>query len=83
MRWAVTESMASLKREQNDTPDNKYYNPGASSSTYESASASTSAPTPNPTNTLDNMPKPSAHTSNDSPHTIYDPTQNELVAVGR
>ena len=67
MQWAVTESLASLKRKQNYTPDNKNHNLGASSSTYESASAIASAPSPNPTNTLDNMPKPRAHTSNDSP----------------
>ena len=77
MRWALKESMVSLKREQNYTPDNKNHNPGASSSTYEAASASTPAPTPNPTNTFDNMQRPSAHTSNDShtpfttPHRAY------------
>ena len=70
---AVKESRASLKHEQNNTPDNKNHNLSASSLTYESASPNTFAPTPNPTNTLDNMPKPSAHTPNHSPTSLTTP----------
>ena len=70
MRWAVTESLATLKREQNVTPDNENNNRYPSSSTYESTSSSTTAPTPNLTNTLDNMPKPLAHTPNHSPTSL-------------
>ena len=44
--------------------------PPVPSSTYEPASASTPAPTPSPTNTFDNMPKPSAHTPNHSPTSL-------------
>ena len=85
MRWAVTKSMASLKREQNDTPDNEIYNRCASSSTYESTSSSTTAPTPNLTNTLNNMPKPTAHTPNHSPTSLTTPpkmrwSQEEYIA---
>ena len=57
----------SLTREQSATPDNENNTRNPSSSTYGSASSSTIAPTPNLTNTCDNMTKPSAHTSNHSP----------------
>ena len=40
MRWALKESRVSLEREQIYTPDNRNHNLGASSSTYEAASAS-------------------------------------------
>ena len=70
IRWAVTESLASLTREQNATPENDNNTRCPSSSTYGSASSSTIAPTPNLTNTCDNMTKPSAHTSNHS-HTPF------------
>ena len=73
MIWAVKESRTSLKHEQNNTPDNKNHNLSASSSTYESASPNTLAPPHNPTNTLDNMPKPSAHTPNHSPTSLTTP----------
>ena len=69
----MKESRASRKREQNNTPDNKNHNLSASSSTYESASPNTLAPPPNPTNTLDDMPKPSAHTPNHSPTSLTTP----------
>ena len=59
--------MANLTREQNATPENDNNTRCPSSSTYGSASSNTIAPTPNLTNTFDNMTKPSAHTSNDSP----------------
>ena len=44
--------------------------PSVSSAIYEPASANTPAPTPSPTNTVDNMPKPSAHTLNHSPTSL-------------
>ena len=67
MHWAVTESMTNLTCEQNATPENDKNTRCPSSSTYGSASSSTIAPTPNLTNTCDNMTKPTAHTSNHSP----------------
>ena len=44
--------------------------PSVSSAIYEQASANTPAPTLSPTNTVDNMPKPSAHTLNHSPTSL-------------
>ena len=65
----------SLTREQSATPDNENNTRNPSSSTYGSASSSTIAPTPNLTNTLDNMTKPTAHTPNHSPTSFTTPSK--------